>query len=100
MVRSCESDSASMWPWSGEGGGCQPLSCEAHANVLAHSLVFETGGSIPAEALFLEYRAANGEILTPELFPRADGTTWVCAISTIGPLPLAPNDVAGDEGAH
>jgi hypothetical protein len=61
--------------------------------------VFETGGSIPAEALFLEYRAANGEILTPELFPRADGTTWVCAISSIGPLPLDPNDVAADEGA-
>ena len=51
-------------------------------------------------ALFLEYRAANGEILTPELFPRADGITWVCAISTIGPLPVDPADVAADEGAH
>ena len=57
-----------------------------------------TGGAIPAEALFLEYREASGEILTPELFPRADGTTWVCAISTIGPLD--PADVAADEGAH
>ena len=28
--------------------------------------VFETGQTIPAEALFLEYREANGEILTPE----------------------------------
>jgi len=65
-----------------------------------HSLVFETGGIIPAEALFLEYHEASGELLTPELFPRADGTTWVCAISTIGPLPLDPNDVAADEGAH
>jgi FAD dependent oxidoreductase len=46
------------------------------------------------------YREASGEILTPELFPRADGTTWVCAISTIGPLPVDPNDVAADEGAH
>ena len=52
-----------------------------------HSLVFETGASIPAEALFLEYREASGEILTPELFPRVDGTTWVCAISTLGPVP-------------
>jgi hypothetical protein len=34
MVRSCESDSANMRPWSGEGGGCQPLSCEARANIL------------------------------------------------------------------
>jgi glycine/D-amino acid oxidase-like deaminating enzyme len=62
--------------------------------------VFETGGAIPAEALFLEYREASGEILTPELFPRADGTTWVCAMSTIGPLPVDPADVAADEGAH
>jgi glycine/D-amino acid oxidase-like deaminating enzyme len=62
--------------------------------------VFETGGAIPAEALFLEYREASGEILTPELFPRADGTTWVCANSTIGPLPVDPADVAADEGAH
>jgi glycine/D-amino acid oxidase-like deaminating enzyme len=40
----------------------------------ARSTVIET---IPAEALFLEYREASGEILAPELFPRADGTTWV-----------------------
>jgi glycine/D-amino acid oxidase-like deaminating enzyme len=65
-----------------------------------HSLVFETGGAIPAEALFLEYREASGEILTPELFPRADGTTSVCAISTMGPLPVDPADVAADDGAH
>src|SRR6516164_2349192 len=30
MVRSCESDSANMWPWSSEGGGCQPLSYSAN----------------------------------------------------------------------
>ena len=59
-----------------------------------HSLVFETGETIPAEALFLEYREASGEILTPELFPRADGTTRVCAISTTGPVPVDPADVA------
>ena len=63
-------------------------------------MVFETGETIPAEALFLEYREASGEILTPELFPRADGTTWVCAISTIGPVPVDPADVAPDKGAH
>jgi glycine/D-amino acid oxidase-like deaminating enzyme len=65
-----------------------------------HSLVFETGEAVPSEALFLEYREANGEILTPELFPRADGTTWVCAISTSGPVPIDPADVVPDEGAH
>ena len=87
-----------MGPWSILAARWLPL--PAVFGYKGHSLVFETGGTIPAEALFLEYRAANGEILTPELFPRADGTTWVCAISTIGPLPLDPKDVAADEGAH
>src|SRR5207253_7173300 len=36
----------------------------------------------------------------PELFPRADGTTWVCAISTSGPVPINPADVIPDERAH
>ena len=62
--------------------------------------MFETGAAIPAEALFLEYREASGEILTPELFPRADGTTWVCAVSSVAPVPVDPGDVAADEGAH
>ena len=62
--------------------------------------MLETGETIPAEALFLECREASGEILTPELFPRADGTTWVCAISTTGPVPVDPADVAPDKGAH
>jgi len=65
-----------------------------------HSLVFETGEAIPAEALFLEYQEASGEILAPELFARADGTTWVCAVSSAGPLPIDPADVAADDGAH
>src|SRR5262249_3665132 len=42
----------------------------------------------------------GGEILTPELMPRADGTTWICAISSTGPLPIDPAGVAPDDGAH
>ena len=87
-----------MGPWSILAARWLPL--PAVFGYKGHSLVFETGDAIPAEALFLEYREAGGEILTPELFPRADGTTWVCAISTIGPLPVDPADVAADEGAH
>jgi glycine/D-amino acid oxidase-like deaminating enzyme len=65
-----------------------------------HSLIFGTGDAIPAEALFLEYQEASGEVLTPEVMPRADGTTWVCAISSTGALPVDPTRVAPDEGAH
>jgi glycine/D-amino acid oxidase-like deaminating enzyme len=87
-----------MGPWSLLAARWLPL--PAVFGYKGHSLVFETGGSIPAEALFLEYREASGEILSPELFPRADGTTWVCAISTLGPVPIDPADVAPDAGAH
>ena len=36
---------------------------------------------------------------SPEVFPRADGTTYVCAISSESPLPVDPGDVAPDPGA-
>lgn len=65
-----------------------------------HSLVFRTGDAIPAEALFLEYEEASGEMLTPEIFARADGTVWACAVSSTASLPVDPAQVAGDEGAH
>ena len=64
-----------------------------------HSLVYETGSRIPAEALFLEYRDTSGANYSPEVFPRADGTTYVCAISSESPLPLDPTDVTPDPGA-
>ena len=64
-----------MGPWSILAARWLPL--PAVLGYKGHSLVFETGGTIPAEAVVLEYREASGEVLTPELFPRADGTTWV-----------------------
>jgi glycine/D-amino acid oxidase-like deaminating enzyme len=87
-----------MGPWSILAARWLPL--PAVLGYKGHSLVFETGATIPAEALFLEYREASGEMLTPELFPRGDGTTWVCAISTTGPVPIDPADVAPDAAAH
>jgi glycine/D-amino acid oxidase-like deaminating enzyme len=64
-----------------------------------HSLVFETGQEVSAEALFLEYQEATGGVHSPEVFPRPDGTTYVCAISSESPLPVDPVDVAPDPGA-
>jgi glycine/D-amino acid oxidase-like deaminating enzyme len=87
-----------MGPWSILASRWLPL--PAVYGYKGHSLIFDTGDAIPAEALFLEYQEAGGEVLTPELFARADGTTWVCAVSSTGPLPVDPADVAPDEGAH
>ena len=86
-----------MGPWSVLAARWLPL--PAVMGYKGHSLVFDTGDDIPAEAIFLEYREADGEMLTPELFARRDGT-WVCAISSTGPVPLDPADVAPDAGAH
>ena len=64
-----------------------------------HSLVFDTGNALPADALFLDFAEASGEHASPEVFPRSDGTTYVCAISSEEPLPLDPADVAPEPRA-
>ena len=86
-----------MGPWSILASAWLPL--PAVFGLKGHSLVFATGGAVPAEALFCEYREANGMEQAPELFPRADGTTYVCAISSETPLPVDPAAVAPDPGA-
>jgi len=87
-----------MGPWSILATRWLPL--PAVYGHKGHSLVFETGAAIPSEALFLEYQEASGEVLTPELFARADGTTWVCAVSSTASLPINPAGIVGDDGAH
>jgi len=87
-----------MGPWSLLAARWLPL--PPVFGTKGHSLVLDTGDAIPAEALFLEYQEANGETLSPEVFPRADGTTWVCAISSTDPLPVDPAEVTPDDGAH
>jgi glycine/D-amino acid oxidase-like deaminating enzyme len=86
-----------LGPWSILAAEWLPL--PAVFGLKGHSLVFETGTKVPAEALFLECREANGAVQTPELFPRADGTTYVCAISSESALPIDPSRVNPDPGA-
>jgi glycine/D-amino acid oxidase-like deaminating enzyme len=87
-----------MGPWSILAARWLPL--PAVYGYKGHSLVFNSGDATGKEALFLEYQEVGGETLTPEIFPRADGTTWVCAISSAGAMPVDPADVMGDAGAH
>jgi len=86
-----------LGPWSALARQWLPF--PAIYGLKGHSLVFETGTAVPAEALFLDYREAGRAALTPEIFPRPDGTVWACAISSETPLPLDPAAVAPDEGA-
>jgi glycine/D-amino acid oxidase-like deaminating enzyme len=86
-----------MGPWSILAARWLPL--PPVFGLKGHSLVFATGDAVPAEAVFLEYREAGGEVHGPELFPRPDGTTYVCAISSESPLPVDPAAVSPDDGA-
>jgi glycine/D-amino acid oxidase-like deaminating enzyme len=86
-----------MGPWSILAAEWLPL--PAVFGLKGHSLVFDTDARLSADALFVEYREATGAVQAPEVFPRTDGTTYVCAISSDSPLPIDPADVAPDPGA-
>jgi glycine/D-amino acid oxidase-like deaminating enzyme len=81
-----------MGPWSKLAAKWLPL--PDVFGQLSPSLVYDTGADVPADALFLEYRDASGDEVTVEVFPRADGSTHVCAFSGVAPLPPDPADVA------
>jgi len=90
-----------MGPWSIVASGW--LALPAVHGVKGHSLVFATGERTPQDAWFLEVqddRNRQGEVLTPEIFPRANGTVWACAISSTQGLPVDPAQVGPDDGAH
>ncbi len=84
-----------MGPWSVLASGWLPV--PAVFGLKGHSMVFEA--NLPAEAVFLEERDVDGSGYAPEIFPRPDGTTYVCAISSRSTVPLDPAEVGPDPGA-
>ena len=87
-----------MGPWSIFAANWLPL--PRVFGLKGHSLIFDTGTAVPGDALFLEYQEASGALLTPEVYPRTNGTTFISAISTESPVPLDPVDVEPDPGVH
>jgi glycine/D-amino acid oxidase-like deaminating enzyme len=57
------------------------------------------GAAVPAHALFVDYRTADGRALEPEIFPRPDGDVYVCGMADPAPLPDAPEAVSVDDGS-
>ena len=92
-----------LGPWSLLASRWLPL--PAVYGVKGHSLVFDAGKGSLNEALFLEVEdgvtdGPGDPVLTPEIFPRSDGTVWACAISSQPSLPVDPARVGPDPGAH
>ena len=86
-----------MGPWSVLAARWLPL--PAIYGLKGHSLVFRSRQPISPHALFVEYEAEDGSAHAPEVFPRPDGTTYVCGLSSTAPLPVDPAAVEPDPGA-
>lgn len=54
---------------------------------------------VPAHAVFMDYRTADGRHLEPEVFPRPDGTVYVCGMRDHQPLPESAEGVEVSEAA-
>ncbi|WP_354083381.1 FAD-binding oxidoreductase [Bradyrhizobium sp. S3.3.6] len=85
-----------MGPWSLLAA--QWMSLPAVYGQRSPSIVYDLGSNVPADALFLECETDGGAV-SIEVFPRADGSTHITALSDIAPLPLDPAAVTPDRDA-
>jgi glycine/D-amino acid oxidase-like deaminating enzyme len=86
-----------MGPWSSVASRWLPL--PAVHGLKGNSIVLRSQRPISADALFVDYEDRGGEMQTPEVFPRVDGTTYICGLSSRVPLPADPAQVTPDPGA-
>jgi glycine/D-amino acid oxidase-like deaminating enzyme len=86
-----------LGPWSLVAARWVPL--PPIYGLKGHSIVFRPDVPLPAEAIFAEFEESDGEVLTPEIVPRADGTLYVCGLSGSAALPIDPAKVRPEDGA-
>src|SRR3989442_11147713 len=79
-----------MGPWTSRAA--RGLRLPAVYGLKGYSVTL-AGADVPAHALFLDYRTADGRRLEPEIFPRADGEVYVCGMADPTPLPESPEGV-------
>ena len=85
-----------MGPWSILA--CRWLPLPGTFGLKGHSLVFRFQPDNNA-TLFAEIETEEGDVETPEIVPRVDGTTYVCGLSSQALMPEDPARVTSDEGA-
>jgi glycine/D-amino acid oxidase-like deaminating enzyme len=85
-----------MGPWSVLAA--RWLAMPAVYGLKGHSLIFRPKAMLPSEAVFAEFEDAAGEVYTPEIVPRTDGTLYICGLSGSAPLPLDPAEVTPEPG--
>ncbi len=87
-----------MGPWSDLASQWLPLP-PVHG-LKGNSIIVRPEVPVTPHALFVEYEGVDGAVHTPEVFPRPDGTTYVCGLSSQARVPDDPAGVAPDAGAR
>jgi len=82
-----------MGPWTGRLAG---LGLPRIHGLKGYSVTL-AARDVPADALFMDYRLADGRALEPEIIPRPDGTVYVCGMADLQPLPESPEGVEVSE---
>ncbi len=82
-------------PWTGRiAGSLLPRI----TGLKGYSVVLAAPG-VPAHALFVDYRTADGRSLEPEVFPRPSGEVYVCGMADPAALPERPEQVEVNDAA-
>ena len=82
-----------MGPWTGRVGGVRL----PRIHGLKGYSVTLAAPDVPAHALFMDYRTADGDALEPEIIPRPNGTVYVCGMADRQPLPESAEGVEVSE---
>jgi glycine/D-amino acid oxidase-like deaminating enzyme len=78
-----------MGPWTGRVTG---VTLPRIHGLKGYSVTLALA-DVPADALFMDYRLADGRALEPEIIPRPDGTVYVCGMADRQPLPESAEGV-------
>lgn len=81
-----------MGPWSGQATAWLPV--PPISGQRAHSAIFRPKEPVSAHCLFTSFTTANGKHKEPEIYPRPDGTVYVCGESDSVPVPPSPAEVS------
>ena len=87
-----------MGPWSAVASQWMPMPMVY--GLKGHSVILRNPIPVSPHALFVECEAEDGSVDTQRWFPRPDGTTYVCGLSSEEPLPLDPAQVTSHAGAQ
>jgi glycine/D-amino acid oxidase-like deaminating enzyme len=79
---------------------CATLNTSIFSGLKVHSMVLaDPEQRTSADALFLAYRGKSGGTLEPEIYPRPDGTVYVCGVSSEEALPQYAHEISAESAA-